>query len=107
MIGERNIFTQNVCKRGIAILALKGRCAVKHFIDENAERPPVNSASMAATLNNLWRNVFLCADKRVGSEVGDARSRINGGESVGPRAILAHNHGRLPTEIRLLGQVEI
>lgn len=103
MVGERYIFTENICKRGIAILALEGRCAVKHFIDENAQRPPVNSASMAATLNNLWRNVFLGAYKRVGSEVGDARSRINGRESVSPCAILAHNHGRLSTEIRLLG----
>ena len=101
MVGERNVLAKNVGKCGIAILALEGGGAVKHLIDENAERPPVDSTCMAATLNNFWRNVFLGADERVGAEVGDARSGIDGGEGVRSCAILADNHGWFAAEVRL------
>lgn len=71
MVWEGNIFPQDVGKRSVAVLSLKWRCTVKHFVNQDAQRPPIDSARVAAALDNLWRNVFFRADKRVGSEVGD------------------------------------
>lgn len=72
MVREWNVLAENVGESGVAVLALEGSSAVKHFVNKDTQRPPVDSTRVAATLNNLWSYVFFGADKRVGSEVRDA-----------------------------------
>lgn len=63
MVREWNILAQNVGKSSVSILSLEWRRAVKHFVDQNAQRPPVNSARVPGTLNDLGSNVFFRANK--------------------------------------------
>jgi hypothetical protein len=107
MIGEGDILPQNVCKCSIPVLALERGRAVQHFVNQDAECPPIHSARVAAALDDLGRDVFLGADERIGAEVGDARARVDGRQRVGAGAVLADDHGRLTTRSGLFGQVKV
>lgn len=38
----------------------------EHFVDQDAESPPVNSHVVAILIKHLWRKVFGCAAETVG-----------------------------------------
>lgn len=71
MVRERDILSKDVCKRRIPVLALEWGGSVQHFVDQDTQRPPINSASVAASLDHLRRNVLFGSDKGIGAEVGD------------------------------------
>ena len=72
MLWERHIIAENVSKCLISTFALERCSAEEHFIDEYAERPPVDCASMTAAFDDFWCNVFFRTDERVGTKVGYA-----------------------------------
>jgi len=49
------------------VLVLEGREASKHFINQDAQGPPVYWLSMSLIKKNLWSNVFWCATDSEGS----------------------------------------
>lgn len=63
MVWEGNVLAQDVGKGGISVLALERRGSVEHFIDENAQRPPIHCTGVATALDHLGGNVLLGADK--------------------------------------------
>lgn len=48
-----------------------------HFIDEDAERPPIDGRGVTAPFDDLWRNVLFSTHERVCAQVGNAGPRIN------------------------------
>ena len=79
-LGKGHVVAKNVGESGVAVLALERGGAEEHFIDEDAKRPPVDGARVAAALDDFGRDVFFGTDKGVGAEVGDAGFGVNGGE---------------------------
>ena len=72
MLWERHVIAENVSKRLISAFALEGCSAEEHFVNQYAERPPVDCASMTAAFDDFRCNVFFCTDERVGTKVGYA-----------------------------------
>ena len=77
---ERNLILEDIGKSAISVLALERSGSVKHLIDQDAKRPPINGTSVTATLNNLGSNVLLRPDKRIGSEAAYAILGVDCGE---------------------------
>ena len=50
--------------RVLSVLAHKGRVAVQHLIDDDAETPPVGADIVARTAKHFGRHVVVCADDR-------------------------------------------
>jgi hypothetical protein len=69
VIREWDVFPEDVCKRRVPVLALERRRAVKHLVDQNAQRPPIHCARMATSLDDLRRNVLFGSYKRIRSEI--------------------------------------
>ena len=69
---EGHVVSQDVRKRCVSVLAFEGGGPVEHFVDQDAECPPVYCAGVAATFDDLRRDVFLRAHKGICSEVVDA-----------------------------------
>ena len=101
MFGERDFISQNIRKGRVSIFAFERRCAEQHFVDKDAQCPPVNSASMTITFNNFRSNVFLCPDERVGTEIRYARLCVNSGQRVGIGSIASDDHCWSSSGIRL------
>lgn len=99
--GEVDLLFQHIGERQVSVLALERGHAKQHLVDENTQRPPVDRRSVAVPSNHLRSNVLLRADKRVGSEVGNARFGVQLGHVS--RALDSGSSKLL----RLLGQVEI
>lgn len=72
MLGELHFIPQDVAERSIPVLALKWCRAVQHLVDQDTKRPPIDCASVSATLDDFGCNVFFRTDKRVGPEVSNA-----------------------------------
>lgn len=68
-VWEGDLVPQDVRKSRVPVFALEWCCAVQHLVDENAQSPPVDCTSMPTALDYLWRNVFLCSNKRVCPEI--------------------------------------
>ena len=49
----------------VAVLVVEGRDPCEHFVDEDAEGPPVRGVVMAGTKEHFGRNVLRRAAKRV------------------------------------------
>lgn len=77
MIGERDIFSKDIRKCGVAVFALERGCPVQHLVDQNAQGPPIDCTRMSASLDHLGGNIFFGAHERVGSEVGNARFGVD------------------------------
>ena len=107
MFREWDFLPENVGECRIAVLALERRCAVQHLVYQDPQSPPIHSASVAAAFDNFWRNVFLRPHKRIRSEIGYTRFRIDRWQGRGTCAVLTHDHRRLSTGVGLLGQVEV
>ena len=63
MFWEGNFFTENVGKRRVTVLAFERRRTVQHFVDQNAQSPPVDSTGMPTALYNFRSDVLFGADK--------------------------------------------
>ena len=99
---KRYLVPQDVCKCGVSVLSLEWRRAVQHFINQNAQRPPINGACVAASFDDLWCNVLFGSDERVCSKIGDARLGVDDGLAGLMRAhtsLVAHDHGGYSTAI--------
>jgi hypothetical protein len=48
-----------------------------HLVHQDTQSPPVDSARVTIALNDLWGDVLLGADERVGSEIGNTRPRVH------------------------------
>lgn len=79
MLRERHVIAEDVSERLIPAFALEWCGAKQHFIDQYTERPPIHCASMTATFDDFWCNVFFCADEGVGSEVRYTRFGVDCG----------------------------
>lgn len=79
MLRELNFIPQNVGESGIAIFSLERRCPIQHLKNQDAQSPPVDSAGVATALDNLGGNVLFRTDKRVRSEIRNARLGVDGG----------------------------
>ena len=104
--GKRYFITQDICKRGVAVLALERGSAVEHFIDQDAQRPPVDGAGVAATFDHLGRDILLRTDERIRAEVGYARLGVDGGQVGESRADAVagvDDHGGYAAGVGLLG----
>lgn len=80
MIGEWDIFPKDIRKRGVAVFAFEGGCSVQHLIDQNSQSPPINRTSVPASLDHLGSNILLGSHEGIGSEIGDARLGVDGGQ---------------------------
>ena len=107
MFGEANVVAQDVGKGGGPVLALEGRGAVEHLVDQDAQGPPVDGAGVAAALDDFGGDVLLGADERVGAEVGDARLGVHHGQGRLAGARPRDDHGGHAAGVRLLGQVKV
>ena len=78
IVWKRDILTQDIRECRSPVFALERGCAVEHLIYQDAQRPPIHRTGMTTALDNFGRDVLLSPDKRVGSEVCNARSCIDG-----------------------------
>lgn len=102
LFGEGHLIPQYIGKGGVAILALEGRCAIQHFVDEDAESPPIYSAGVAAAFDHFRGNIFFSAHKGIRSEVCDAGFGVDCGEGGRCCAVAADYHCGCSSRIRLL-----
>lgn len=92
MLGEWDLLAQNVGKSRITIFAFERSGAVKHFVNENAQSPPIHCTGMPTSLDDLRCDVLFGSNKRVGPEVGNARFRVYRRKGGRAGAIFAHDH---------------
>lgn len=78
MFRELNFIPQDIGESGIAILSLERRCPIQHLKDQDAQSPPVDSAGVATTFDNLGGNVLFRTNERVRSEIRNARLGVDG-----------------------------
>ena len=69
MLWEGYLISKDVGKGSIAVLTLEWSSAKQHLINEYTEGPPIDSAGVPVTLDDLGCNVFFRADKGIRSEV--------------------------------------
>ena len=77
MVRERHFISEDVRKSGVSILALEWGRSEKHFINQDAQSPPVHGAGVSIAFDHFWGYVFLRADKGIRSEVGNAGLRVD------------------------------
>lgn len=78
MLGERYFIPEDVAECRVAILALEGRGPVEHFVDQNAQGPPVHGTGVPATLDHLRGYVLFSPDKGICPEIRNAGLGVNG-----------------------------
>lgn len=69
---EWHVIAENIRECSVAVFPFERRGAVEHFVDENAERPPVDGGGVTAAFDDFGGDVFFGADEGVCAEVGDA-----------------------------------
>ena len=77
MLGERYIIAEDIRKRSVTVFSLEGGCSVEHFVDEDAEGPPVDGGGVATAFDDFGGDVFFGADEGVCAEVSDAGFRVH------------------------------
>ncbi len=79
MFGEGYVVAENVGERSVSVLALERCGSEEHFVNKDSQSPPVHCTGMAATFDDFWGNVLLCANEGVCTEIGNAGFGINSG----------------------------
>ena len=80
---ENDLSLTNEYAESVMVLMHKWRSSGRHFVDEDAERPPVHSESMTLHIQDLWGQVLSRAAERLGrlvwlKEFGEAKiSQLN------------------------------
>lgn len=92
---EAHLVPQDAGEGCVSVLALEGSGAVQHLIDKDTQSPPINCASVTAALDDLGCDILLGSNKRIRSEISNARLGINGWQGSGGVATTsARNHSR-------------
>lgn len=107
MLRELDLIAKNISESCIAVLALEWRGSVKHLVDQDTQRPPVDRASMTTAFDHLRSDVLFRAHERVGPKIGDAGFGIDGGERGGRVPASCRDHCRGTARPRLLGKVKV
>ena len=82
MIWERNLISQDIGECGVAVLPLERRRPEQHLVHQDSQSPPINSTGVAIAFDDLRCDVFLSADKGVGSEVSHHRAGVDSLDDV-------------------------
>ena len=96
VLWERYIITQDIGKRRIPVLTLERSCAEQHFVNQNAECPPIYCTGMTISLDHFRSDIFFSTYERVGSEICYAEdSLLDLSCFESPISLLEHLLGRI------------
>ena len=76
--GEFEMAILDLGERFPLTAAMEGGLPVEHLVDENTQRPPIDSATMAGPVDHFGGQVIFSADEGIGHEAG-----LNRGRGVG------------------------
>lgn len=108
MLREGDLVPQDIGERRVAVFTFERGSAEQHFVDEDAQCPPINGACVTVAFDHFWCNILFGANERIRSEVGYARLGVDQRITGWIRAVsTSEDHGWSSSSVRLFGQVEI